>query len=85
MLTTIAAGIWSRISGWLSAAGVALAIIVGAFLYGRSGGKAAAEAEQARNNAKAIKKARGVEDEVNGMGDDDVDRRLNEWMRDGGR
>lgn len=85
MLATIAAGIWSRVSGWLAAAGVALAVIAGAFLYGRAGGKADAEAEQARNNAKAIKKARGVEDEVNGMGDDVVDRRLNEWMRDGGR
>jgi len=85
MLTTIAAGIWSRVSGWLAAAGVALAVLAGVFLYGRAGGKADAEAEQARKNAKAIKKARDVEDDVNKMGDADIDRRLGEWMRDSGR
>lgn len=85
MLTTIAAGIWSRISGYLAAIGVALAVIAGAFLYGRSDGKADAEAERARNNAKAIKKARGVEDEVQGMGSADVDSALAKWMRDGKR
>lgn len=85
MFTTIAAGLWTKLQGWLAAAGVALAVIAGAFLYGRADGKSDAEAEQAKANAKAIKKARGVEDEVNGMGDADVDRRLSEWMRDGGR
>lgn len=85
MLTALVTGIWSRVSGWLAAAGVALAVIAGVFLYGRAGGKADAEAEQARKNAKAIKKARGVEDEIQGMGDADVDRRLSEWMRDSGR
>ena len=85
MLATIAAGIWARVSGWLAAAGVALAVLAGVFLYGRAGGKADAEAEQARNNAKAIKKARGVEDEIQGMGDADVDSALSKWMRDGGR
>lgn len=77
--------LWSRLSGYIAAIGVALAVIAGAFLYGRSDGKADAEAEQARNNAKAIKKARGVEDEVNKMGDADVDAALSKWMRDGGR
>jgi hypothetical protein len=77
--------LWSRLSGYLAAAGVAFAVIAGAFLYGRSGGKDDAEAEQARNNAKAIKKARGVEDAVQGMGSADVDAGLAKWMRDGKR
>ena len=85
MLSALAAGIWSRISGYLAAIGMALAVIAGAFLYGRSDGKAGAEAEQARNNAKAIKKARGVEDEVQDMGSADVDAGLAKWMRDGKR
>lgn len=78
-------GLWSRISGYAAAIGVALAVIAGAFLYGRAGGKADAKAEQAKANAKAIKKARGVEDEVQSMGGGDVDRALAKWLRDGGR
>jgi hypothetical protein len=77
--------LWLKFKGYLATAGVAVAVIAGAFLYGRSGGKADAEAEQARNNAKAIKKARGVEDAVQGMGSADVDAGLAKWMRDGKR
>lgn len=77
------AGVWSRFSGWLATAGVALAVVAGAFLYGRSSGKADAKAEQAKANAKAIKKARGVEYEVQNMGGGDVDRALSRWLRDG--
>jgi hypothetical protein len=75
--------ILTKLKGWLASAGVALAIIVGAFLYGRYDGKADAAADQARKNAQSAKKARGVEDEVKKMGASDVDRRLAEWMRDG--
>lgn len=77
--------LWLKAQSYLAMAGVALAIIAGAFFYGRSDGKADAEAEQARNNAKAIKKARGVEDEVQGMGSAGVDSALAKWMRDGKR
>ncbi|WP_348646782.1 hypothetical protein [Ensifer sp. ENS08] len=77
------AGIWSRITGWLAPVGMALAIVAGAFFYGRSSGKDDAKAEQAKANAKAIKQARGVEDEVQNMGGDDVDRALSKWLRDG--
>jgi hypothetical protein len=72
----------ARLKGWLAAAGVVLALIAGAFLYGRADGKIDAEAAQAKANAKAAKKARGVEDEIQKMGSADVDRRLAEWMRD---
>ena len=75
--------IWSRISSWLAPVSVALAIVAGAFFYGRSSGKADAKAEQAKANAKAIKQARGVEDAINEMGGGDVDRALGKWLRDG--
>lgn len=75
--------LWSKLQSFLAAAGVALAVIAGAFLYGRSSGKAEADKEQAAANAKAAKKARGVEDEINKMGGADIDARLAEWMRDG--
>lgn len=77
--------VWAKLQSYLAAAGVALAVVAGAFFYGRSSGRYDAEATQAKANAKAIKKARGIEDEVQGMGSDDVDRGLTEWMRDGGR
>lgn len=83
MLALFFAGLWSRISSWLAPVGVALAIVAGAFFYGRSNGKADAKAEQAKANAKAIKQARGVEDDVRKMGSGDIDRALGKWLRDG--
>ncbi len=83
VIGALLAGAWSRISSWLAPAGVALAIVAGAFFYGRSSGKADAKAEQAKANAKAIKQARAVEDEINKMGGDDIDRALGKWLRDG--
>lgn len=74
--------ILAKLKGWLAGLGMVLALIAGAFLYGRADGKSDAQAEQAKANAKAVKKARGVEDEVQNMGGADVDRRLAEWMRD---
>jgi hypothetical protein len=75
----------AKLQAFLAAAGVALAFIAGAFLYGRSEGHANAKAEQAKRDAKAAKKARGVEDEINKMGGADIDAALSKWMRDGGR
>ncbi|NTZ60021.1 hypothetical protein [Agrobacterium tumefaciens] len=75
-------GLWSRISGYLVAIGTALAILAGVFLYGQRAGRTAAKDEQAAANAKAIKKAGDVEHEIKNLGDDDVDRRLTQWMRD---
>ena len=83
MIGALLGGIWSRIAGWLAPAGMALAIVAFAFFYGRSSGKADAKAEQAKANAKAIKKARAVEDDVQNMGASRVDDALSKWLRDG--
>ncbi|MBD9636072.1 hypothetical protein IB277_07165 [Ensifer sp. ENS07] len=83
MIGALAAAIWSHISSWLAPAGVALAIVAGAFFYGRSSGKADAKAEQAKANAKAIKQARGIEDGIQNMGASRVDDALSKWLRDG--
>lgn len=76
-------GLWAKAKSYLAAIGVALAVIAGAFLYGRADGKDDAEAEQAKNNARARAKARGVEDDVQKMGDSAVSDGLAKWMRDG--
>lgn len=71
----------AKLKGYLAAIGTALAILVGVFLYGQRAGRTAAKDEQAAANAKAIKKAGDVEHEIKNLGDDDVDRRLAQWMR----
>lgn len=72
----------AKLKGYLAAIGTALAILAGVFLYGQRAGRTAAKYEQAAANAKAIKKAGDVEHEIKNLGDDDVDRRLTQWMRD---
>lgn len=72
----------AKLKGYLAAIGTALAILAGVFLYGQWAGRTAAKDEQAAANAKAIKKAGDVEHEIKNLGDDDVDRRLTQWMRD---
>ncbi|MGV1785759.1 MULTISPECIES: hypothetical protein [Agrobacterium] len=72
----------AKLKGCLAAIATALAILAGAFLYGQRAGRTAAKDEQAAANAKAIKKAGDVEHEIKNLGDDDVDRRLTQWMRD---
>ncbi len=72
----------AKLKGYLAAIGTALAILAGVFLYGQRAGRTAAKDEQAAANAKAIKKAGDVEHEIKNLNDDDVDRRLTQWMRD---
>jgi len=72
----------AKLKGYLAAMGTALAILAGVFLYGQRAGRTAAKDEQAAANAKAIKKAGDVEHEIKNLGDNDVDRRLTQWMRD---
>ncbi|AYM06236.1 hypothetical protein [Agrobacterium tumefaciens] len=74
--------LWAKLKGYLAAIGTALAILAGVFLYGQRAGRSAAKEEQAAANAKAIRKAGDVEHEIKNLGDDDVDRRLTQWMRD---
>ncbi|WP_421476752.1 hypothetical protein [Agrobacterium tumefaciens] len=71
----------AKLKSYLAAIGTALAILAGVFLYGQRAGRTAAKDEQAAANAKAIKKAGDVEHEIKNLGDDDVDRRLTQWMR----
>ena len=77
--------LWLKVKGYLAAIGVALAVIAGAFLYGRSDGRADAERVAEKANAAARKQSKEVEDEVQRMGSADVDARLARWLRDGKR
>ncbi|POO55026.1 hypothetical protein [Agrobacterium rosae] len=75
-------GLWSRLSGYLARIGTALAILAGVFFYGQRTGGSAARDAQAAANAKAIKRAWEVENEVKNLDDAGVDGALGKWMRD---
>ncbi len=74
--------LWAKLKGYLAAIGTALAILAGVFLYGQRAGRSAAKDEQAAANAKAIKRAGKVENEVRNLDDAGVDGALGKWMRD---
>lgn len=84
-VTALFSLIGGKFKAWLATAGAFVIVIAFAFLKGRSEGKAAAQAQQAKANAKSINAAKEVEDDVQGISDDDVRRRLSGWMRDGKR
>ncbi len=74
--------LWAKFKGYLAAIGAALAILAGVFLYGQRAGRSAAKDKQAAANAKAIKKAGDVENEIRNLDDAGVDDALGRWMRD---
>ena len=72
------AWIQSKLVKWAAAAGIVLALLTVIYGKGRSDQKAA----RARDRLQAVEKARKVEHEVDGLGADDVNRRIGKWMRD---
>jgi hypothetical protein len=56
-------------------------VILGAYLRGRSTGKATEAAKQAREQEAARQVAKDIGHEVDQLGAADVDRRLAEWVR----
>lgn len=77
MLSAFLASIWSRVTGYAIAIGASLAILFAAYSKGAADNKAK-RAEQRLNE---IKKAREIENEVDRLGDDALDRELDRWMR----
>lgn len=68
----------SNLTGYAVAIAAALAVIVSAYLKGRSDSKAA----QTARDAQSATKARKIENEVSRLDDSAVDARLAKWMRD---
>lgn len=75
------AGFWtaitSRVAGYVAAVGAVLAVLFAAY----SKGKSDAAAKRDRDRLNQIKKAREVENEVDRLGVDALDRELDRWMR----
>lgn len=77
MIAAFLTSIWSRVTGYAIAIGAALAILFAAYRKGAADN----QAKRAEQRLKSIKKAREVENEVDRLGDDAVDRELDRWMR----
>lgn len=73
--------LWSRFAGYIAALGALLALIAGAFLKGRSDGKAIMAEERERHRREAITAKRKIDDEVDSLAPADVDQRLARWLR----
>lgn len=68
----------SKLTGYAVAIAAALAVLVSAYLKGRSDSKSA----QTVRDAQSATKARKIENEVSRLDDSAVDARLAKWMRD---
>lgn len=77
MIAAIWTALTSRVGRYVAAVSAALAILFAA--YSKGGQDAAAK--RAEDRLKSISKAREVENEVDRLGSDAVDRELDRWMR----
>lgn len=55
---------------------------VAIFFLAKTLGKSDAEREQAEADLNAAKRAKVIEDEITKLKSDDIDKRLDKWMRD---
>lgn len=78
MLSSLWLALTSRVGRYVAAIAAVAAILLAAY---RKGGKDAA-ARTTDQRLKSISKAREVEDEVDRLGSDDIDRRIRHWYRD---
>lgn len=72
--------LWSRFAGYIAALGALLALLVGAFLKGRSDGKAIMAEEQERHRREAITRKRKLDSEIDDLGPADLDQRMSRWV-----
>ncbi|CAM5769742.1 hypothetical protein [Bosea minatitlanensis] len=78
---TILTALWTRFAGYIAALGALLALIVGAFLKGRSEGKAIMAEEQERHRREALAAKRKIDSEIDDLAPADLDSRFREWIK----
>lgn len=74
--------LWSKIQGWVLAAGAFLAILAGAYLKGQSDQKSKSTAKVNEKRLDDIKTKKEISEDVKKMPDTDLDRSLDRFMRD---
>lgn len=71
----------SRVKAWLAIAGLVIVALGYAFREFFEAGERSEADKHRRENAEAAAKAREVEADVDALSDDNVDRRLDRWVR----
>jgi hypothetical protein len=77
---TFLSALWSRFAGYIAALGALLALILGAFLKGRSDGKAIMAEERERHRREAIEAKRKLDSEIDDLAPADLDQRMSRWV-----
>lgn len=72
----------AKIKWGLGIAGAFVVALFLAFWRGRAAGIQHIEAEQTRHRLESMRQRKEIDDEVDRLGGDDVDSRLNRWLRD---
>lgn len=75
------AALWARVQGWLLMAGAVLLVLVGAYAAGGRAARRAAQAKHSIAQSEQRRKVNEADTKVAQMDDDDVRRRLNDWVR----
>ena len=71
----------TTLAGYLTLLSGALIGVIVAYSRGHTAGKTAAKAETQAGELKAIQTAKGIENEVDGLNDADLDKRYSKWVR----
>lgn len=78
---TLLAALWSRVAGYVAAAGLLILALFSIWLKGRQDGKAVMREEQERHRREAVEIKRKLDDEIDGLSPADVDSNFARWVR----
>lgn len=74
--------LWGKFQLYIFVGLAGVALVAGAYFYGKHEQRVETKAEQAEQRVKDIGKARKIENEIRELPDADLDRKLSRWMRD---
>lgn len=81
MISAYIIRLWSKARGWALLAGTVLAGLFAVHQSGRSAGKRQAEITRIKETEKAKGKAREIDQKIDSLDSDDLDRRGKRWVR----
>lgn len=82
-LIAAAGGLWGRLRLWVILGALAVAALLGAFLWGSSVEQLKDEARDQKERADHMDTARETRRDVEDASDPELDDRFRRWMRDG--
>jgi hypothetical protein len=82
MIALLLGGIWSRVWGYVIAAGAVVSLLLGIYVKGRRDGEQKIEDAAEAQRLKDVAKAQVISNEVDKMSPTDLDAGLSKFMRD---